>query len=245
MNKKHQEKWKELVETHWWPVANHSIVKHFVHDYLGKKTASEIFLLDVGCSNGKMMRYLSSFGKCIGMDLSFDAMLMCKEKSLLTAQADATNLPFKKDRFDAVTLLDVAEHVEEEEKLFRGINRVTKKGGYIFIMVPAHMSLWGSHDVMYGHKRRYRTRHLKRLAENTGFKVEKITYLHPLLFPVMFMFRIFDRGRSKGFGQRDDFRDFGFVLNKIFEKTLILDGCIARYVDYPFGTTLFSVWRKL
>jgi len=245
MEKVQQEKWKILVDSHWWPLANHEIVKSFVRKYLGKAdSACNICSLDIGCSNGKMTEFLRAYGKCFGLDLSFDAMAMCKDKGLLTVQADAVKLPFKGDKFDAITLLDVAEHVKEDEELFRDINRVMKKGSHLFIMLPAHMALWGSHDVMYGHKRRYRTRRLKDLAGATGFEVLKLTYIHPLLFPVMYAFRIFDRRKKEGFGERDDFRDFGPILNKIFQAILIADGYLARYINYPFGTTIISVWRK-
>ncbi|MDP3790021.1 MAG: hypothetical protein Q8R48_06440, partial [Candidatus Omnitrophota bacterium] len=76
------------------------------------------------------------------------------------------------------------------------------------------------------------------------FEVPKLTYIHPLLFPVMYAFRIFDRRKKEGFGARDDFRDFGPILNKIFQAILIADGYLARYINYPFGTTIISVWRK-
>ena len=243
MEKVHQEKWKDAVETHWWAVANHTIAKSFLHNYL--RGAMNIDSLDIGCSNGKITEYLLSLGSSFGIDISFDALLMCKKKGLSTAQADAAALPFKERKFDVITLFDVAEHVEDDEMLFREINRVTRQGGRIFIMVPAHMALWGSHDAFYGHRRRYVDGQLKKLAGKTGFKIVKLTYLHPLLFPVMFLFRFWDRMNKKGFGQRDDFRNFGWFFNKVFEKNLILDGYIARYLDYPFGTTIFSVWKKL
>jgi len=100
MKKVHQEKWKRLVETHWWPMANHSIVKFFINEYLGEDRKRRLCSLDIGCSNGKMTEFLDSLGPSFGIDISYDAMLMCKEKALPVAQADATMLPFGDGKFD-------------------------------------------------------------------------------------------------------------------------------------------------
>ena len=67
---------------------------------------------------------------------------------------DAARLPCRGERFDAVLLLDVLEHVDDASAL-REARRVLSPGGFLFLSVPAFPGLWSYRDEDAGHRRRY------------------------------------------------------------------------------------------
>ena len=84
--------------------------------------------------------------------------------------------------------LDVIEHVDNDVHILESLYEIVKPGGHLIITVPAFESLWSEHDEINQHKRRYRVPRLRKMMENAGFEVSRITYCNSTLFlPVMAM----------------------------------------------------------
>ena len=97
-------------------------------------------VLDVGCSRGHLASQLSEAGYDVfGADLSEDA---CSEAARLLGSdhvhcGPIEDLPAKfGERFDAVTLMDVIEHVEDVARSLRAIRDCLKEGGILFLRTP-------------------------------------------------------------------------------------------------------------
>lgn len=83
------------------------------------------------------------------------------------------SLPFPDATFELLCVLDVVEHVANDEQAFRELSRVMKDNGILFLSVPLHEKNWTGFDEVVGHYRRFDPEKLlKRLAEN-NFKLEK------------------------------------------------------------------------
>lgn len=245
MQKEEQERWNKMVSGHWWIRGHHNIARGLINKYLTLKKEGDRQLncLDIGCSGGYMLDFLSNFGRSYGMDISLDGLKYCKNNSTVFLQADATNVPFKSSSFDTVILLEVAEHVENDYLLFHEIQRVCKESALVFVMVPAYKFLWGSHDVKYSHKRRYERKPFLNLVSLCGFKIKRLTYMHPhLLIPLMFL-RFFDRLEKK-MGLRDDFMSLGKFLDNMLYKTLMLENKMIQNINFPFGTCMYAILEK-
>jgi len=80
---------------------------------------------------------------------------------------DAHNLPFPNETFDAVLIQSVLEHVQDPERVVSEINRVLKKNGIVYAMIPF---MQGYHDYP-GDYTRYTVEGFKGLFE--GFKTLK------------------------------------------------------------------------
>ncbi len=240
-----QDRWNSLTGTHWWPVGNHNILKGIIAQRIKKGDVPSGRCIDIGCSGGVMAEYLSNYGEVVGTDISLEGLRVCRGTGVEAVNANSEQLPFKNDTFSAATLLDVAEHVENDEKLFKEISRVLKKEGILFVTVPAGMYLWGSHDVKYGHKRRYSKREFLKLNKKAGLSVERITYMHPYLLPVMAIARYFDRKKKEGYGQKDDFISYGTVMDKLLLDALNLEGWALQHINFFFGTSLLCILRKI
>lgn len=85
---------------------------------------------------------------------------------------------------DYATVLDVIEHVKEEDVFVNAICRILKDQGRIIITVPAHQFLFYSHDVFLKHYRRYNKKQLVSLLNKNGFEVEETFYFYSLLFVI-------------------------------------------------------------
>ncbi len=98
--------------------------------------------------------------------------------------ADAHNLPFEANSFDAVFALEMLEHVFNPLKVLTEARRVLKKGGYGVFLVPSDSNLfkfvWFLWLKFYPrgkiwretHIQTYRNNYLPKIVKKAGFKVE-------------------------------------------------------------------------
>lgn len=94
------------------------------------------FILDVGCGTGYFTNLIRRQGfYCIGIDRSENMIKIGKGlyPDIPVKIADARNLSFADNSFDAVISIEVLRYFQERESLLKEIHRVLKPGGYIFI----------------------------------------------------------------------------------------------------------------
>jgi len=86
--------------------------------------------------------------------------------------------------FDLVLLLDVLEHIEDDEGFLAGeVVPLMAAGGTAVVSVPAHPSLFSDHDRMLQHHRRYRPAVLRALLERHLDVVDHGSVFASLLAP--------------------------------------------------------------
>ena len=101
-------------------------------------------VLDVGCFTGYFLRQLAVVGYSgMGVDLQADLMRGLHETvrgqgplDFYFAAAENVGDLFPAGRFDAITCLDVMEHVLDEERVLTGLDRVLRSGGTLVFHVP-------------------------------------------------------------------------------------------------------------
>jgi glycosyltransferase involved in cell wall biosynthesis len=76
--------------------------------------------------------------------------------------------------FDTVVCLNVVEHVEDDLSTMKNIWNVLGDGGRAIILVPCGPGLYGTLDEVLGHCRRYTEDQLVGVAQQAGFRVEKM-----------------------------------------------------------------------
>jgi hypothetical protein len=74
-------------------------------------------------------------------------------------------------RFDRVLMLDVIEHVEDDEGFVAGVTELLDPGGRLLVSVPCYQRLFSSHDRMLHHFRRYSPDACRALLERCGLMV--------------------------------------------------------------------------
>jgi len=98
-------------------------------------------LLDVGCGSGTMAKALKRERPELdvhGADFSASTIEAAQKdaQGVTFVQAPAEALPFDDGWFDAVTMFDVLEHVDDPARVLAEIARVLKPGGRFHIVLP-------------------------------------------------------------------------------------------------------------
>lgn len=104
-------------------------------------------ILDIGCLNGNLYNFLRNpefpIKSFTGVDLSEKLIALAKSRfpEQTWIQADRLKLPFADKTFDAVTLLETLEHVEDPRATIREAARVCKTNGVLIISVPNELKI--------------------------------------------------------------------------------------------------------
>jgi|SRR5579871_2949800 len=76
--------------------------------------------------------------------------------------------------FDTALMVNVLEHVPNEQLTLSNLFESLAPGGRAVILVPQHPALYGSLDEVLEHRERYTAAGLRKSLETAGFRVEKI-----------------------------------------------------------------------
>lgn len=96
-------------------------------------------LLDVGCSEGVIAHFLKrKVSKIYGIDKSKKDLVKARKRGIITKHTDLDQekIPFRNSFFNAVTCLDVIEHIKDPAGLIEEIYRVVKRGGDLILSAP-------------------------------------------------------------------------------------------------------------
>jgi len=224
---------------HWWYKSMRFISFNLIKPYIKKN----IKILDAGCGTGFNMIYLKRFGSVFGIDNSNYAINLCKKRKLKVKKASIEKIPFKDNLFDLVTCFEVIYHkaVKDDVKALKEINRVLKNEGLLLIRVPAYKFLFSGHDIVVHTKRRYNLKELKNKLIASGFKIERITYVNFLLFPLIFLQRLinnlFDIKNS-------DIQKHNKFINDLLYYILKIESILIKRISLPFGVSIIALARK-
>lgn len=142
--------------------------------------------------------------------------------------------PNYQESFDSVVYVNVLEHVEDDKKELNQVHRSLKNDGTVCIFVPALPFLYSDHDKNIGHFRRYTKSGLKKVLEETGFKIEKIKYMDILgIITWLVVFKILKK--EPGSGNISFYDKFITPILSVLEKI----------VPPPIGKSLVAVGRKI
>jgi len=114
------------------------------------KEARPRSILDVGCGEGIVMRYvLDSIPevKVEGIEIHLESLKIAKKINPETRVCQGTiyELPFKPDSYDLVLCTEVLEHLQDPEAAFLELYRVSKR--FVIVSVP-NEPLWRLANMM-------------------------------------------------------------------------------------------------
>lgn len=200
------EEYARIESQHWWFIGRRRIILTVLDRYASGRLRNEArspVVLDVGIGGGVMLQYLETFGQVLGCDRERVALFYSFPKAGgRVVQAEAENMPFRRESLDLVTLLDLLEHTEDDEKVLQDVGRVLRPKGFLCVTVPAHRWLWGNQDVISGHKRRYAPGELERKIEAAGLCIVYRSYFNTFLFPLIALVRLTRHCKALIHGER-------------------------------------------
>jgi len=244
----------EVEGSHWWFVGRRSILESFLKSIESRLQAASreepakagtqnaIRILDIGCGTGANLEMLSQFGEAEGVDVSDDALEFCRQKGLNAQKGLAERLPFDDGTFDLTTALDVVEHLDDDVAGLREMHRVTKKGGFSLIFVPAYMFLWGVQDDVSNHRIRYTKKQIVGRLKAAGYTIERATYANWTFFAPILAGRTLMR--VTGIKPESENNVNISALNGVFGKLFGAERFWLKNLNFPFGVSIVIVARK-
>lgn len=82
------------------------------------------------------------------------------------------------EQFDSTVLINVLEHIQDDEGALKSIHALLRPGGRVILYVPAFWILYSRFDNSIGHYRRYRRKELVSLVRLAGFEVRDSHYVN-------------------------------------------------------------------
>ncbi|HST08836.1 MAG TPA: class I SAM-dependent methyltransferase [Terriglobales bacterium] len=202
-------------------------------------------VLEIGCGHGVARDMLErDLGIPVdGCDLNRTALELAKPgKGNLFVYNIFDQKPSLLGRYDAVLLLDVIEHIDDDTAFVRAALRHLRPGGMVAVNVPASMMLFSDYDRVVGHVRRYTRHGLRDLLESCGAEIQGIQSWGLLMTPLLLVRKALLR-----IAKRTDTVRTGFVPPNALSR-LLLDGLknaeTALPFRMPFGTSILA-WGRL
>ena len=137
------------------------------------------------------------------------------------------------DTFDTVVYINVLEHIEDDSQEIQYVNQILKKGGIVFIFVPALPWLYSRFDAIVGHHRRYYKKGVENLLLSHGFEIVRSSYFDIAgILPWLVFFKLFGLTLS---GDKTKLYD---------EYVMPIMGSVETYIPVPIGKNIIVVARK-
>ena len=137
-------------------------------------TGEVISALDIGSGDGYFAeRLLASFpavARLTCFDLAYDADWLQGKAAADPRLSFTATRP--EGKYDLVLMLDVLEHVEDDQAVLHDAAlSFLKPGGWLLLSVPAGEVIFSRHDELLGHRRRYAPARLRALAGDAGLAI--------------------------------------------------------------------------
>ena len=234
----------------------------FIFESLNQNISSAGTVLDVGCGNGVISRFLGSKGyKVHGVDLSEKAIAQARSlNNLPNVTFDVVNaeqLAEQGIQYDAVICSEVLEHLNKPSDLLKNIFSLLRDDGKLVVTVPNGK---GPREVLVTKpvqrmqkKNGLIWRLILKMKSTLGYKGTTIQSAADDLTHIQFFSKKDLEKLSSDNNYRiikfakcnfiDDVFPFSFFIKRV--KTLQkLDSKMADLLPYPFTSGFLSVWVK-
>ena len=135
--------------------------------------------LEIGAGIGNFARWARAFSS--DYHVSDNDPRLVRELSQEFSHAVCWDLftPYPgNETFDTIVILNVVEHLEDDQEALRRIHSRLNPGGHLILMVPAMNFLYGSLDQSFGHYRRYTKKSISKVIQQADFHLIKTEYLN-------------------------------------------------------------------
>lgn len=140
-------------------------------------------LLEIGSGTGNMSALFIDKGKTTLSDIDKGLVKNLQErfknkKTVLYKVLDISSNLQQKNIFQSIVAVNVMEHIKNDEKALKNMYNMLKKGGKIFLLVPAKQTAYTQLDKKLGHFRRYEKDELIAKLEHAGFMIKKLYFFN-------------------------------------------------------------------
>ncbi len=235
----------DYLKNYWWFVGKRRFIDQLLRRFFGEIKSLKI--LDVGCGVGDDLEIIGRYGEVVVLDPS-DETLKYVPDNFRKIRCEIQDFDWPEDKFDAVVIFDVLEHVPDDAQALSRIGHALKPGGLVVALVPAGQWLWSPHDEYLGHFRRYSRQTLRLLANNQEFTLVALGFWNSFLSLPAIAFRLLKRLLFRYYshhGNGSDLFLFPRFVNGLLIHILAFESWLFRHgLALPFGLSMYAVWRK-
>jgi SAM-dependent methyltransferase len=147
-------------------------------------------LLNIGCGNGlfNSMAHAAGFRveACEPDPVALAEARQSAPSGVVVHEGGISDAPFEPGA-DIIVMHDVLEHIEDDGDAVGRMAALLAPKGRAIVSVPAMPSLFGLHDELLGHHRRYSKSSLRAVLDSQ-FRVERIRYFGMCFIPITLVF---------------------------------------------------------
>jgi SAM-dependent methyltransferase len=147
-----------------------------IRPYLGSD------ICEVGAGHGTLTGRFSKVGTVVACDPSGVSAEVLESRFRGDDRVEVVHGDFEaaaKDRdFDSIVLVNVLEHIEDDEGSLASFADHLRPGGHVIVFAPAFDALYSEFDRSIGHQRRYRRGSLARSMYRAGLEVVELRYVN-------------------------------------------------------------------
>lgn len=246
---------RKMQERHFWYRGRHRFLLSALERHL-PNTATQRSAIDLGGGAGGWVQYLAKerpalFSQLALADSSLVALAHAEAVLPSNAQRyqiDLMNLHMHEE-WDAAFLLDVIEHLPDDQRALEQAKEALKPGGLLFVTTPAFPQFWSYNDDLAHHLRRYTRADFARRFKATGLKLLDARYFMFFLSPLYLLSRI-----KLGFNKLSDDEKKTLVLkqhaipakpvNGVLSAIFNAETPVGHWMRFPWGTSILGVFTK-
>ncbi len=208
-------------------------------------------VMEVGCSSGYFIQDIISNipnVTLVGTDVI--------KQSLSKLSREMPNVPFMcfdllqspltDDSFDAIVLLNVLEHIENDIDAMNQVYRMLKPGGVAIIELPAGPHLYDQYDKILKHYRRYSMLELVSKLKKSSFSILNKSHIGFFVYPAF----TFIKRRNQINSAKEDFSatvksQINDTSSSLFFKIAMkIEYFFSHFISYPVGIRCIVSARK-
>lgn len=235
--------YRDLHERHWWWRAREAHVLRWLRGLMrGPTRGGGARILDVGCGDGLMWDRLEELGHVEGIEP--DARLVnpgSRRRQRIEIASFPAGRP-RETRYDVVLLLDVLEHIEDEQAALGRVASLLDAGGHLLLTVPALPLLWSEFDELNGHQRRYTRGTLHAAVEAAGLEIVRLRYYYVwTVLPLLARRMLFRSARA---GESRFLRIPPAPVNRLLYRLSVAEHLLGGVLPPPVGSSIIALARR-
>jgi SAM-dependent methyltransferase len=230
-------------QSHFWFRGFRAFMRPEVRRALEGRSAPVI--VDCGCGTGANLQWLREFGGAYGFDLTWNGLSLGRSMGTTrVAQASIGAIPLLSGIADLATSFDVFQCLPApvDHAAIRDMWRILKPGGHLLMNVSALDILRGRHSALSEEVRRYTPATLRELVTGAGFRIQRLTFVHASIFPLMLPVRVMQRWTARD-GDAVEPGELEITvppapINVVLTALLRAEAAALRVVNMPIGSSL-------
>lgn len=226
----------------WWMTGRKAIIRRYLE--IGIIEREKARIMDIGCGSGENLSVLREFGEVTGMEPSPVLAQRARRRGMAKAVYEEDHIAEEVAKtMTLFTMFDVLEHIEDDRSFLASLAQRTPQPHRLLVSVPACPSLYGEHDRLLHHYRRYNRKMLTGALKSAGYEVLQMSYHLAFLFPLAIATRMKDQVLAFC-GLKRTKVSLGNVpepISTAFAAILSAESIFVGRINLPFGLWLFAL----